>query len=132
MVPDDTVTSTSSTTIERDTDRSATDSADNADVRAAVADGGAGPASAANPTPPSDSAYDQVYQATKDAIWYVVGTVTLALFHFVLALIALAVAWDGVATITGSQASQADIAVGIIAAGIFLFSSYRVYVLMTE
>jgi hypothetical protein len=80
----------------------------------------------------SDDAYDLVYRATRDALWDVLGTATLILFHFALAAIGLSIAVGGIGPFLRGEAAIPALVVGVVALAIGLFAAYRVYALVTE
>jgi hypothetical protein len=79
-----------------------------------------------------DAAYDLVYRATRDAIWDVLGTATLILFHLVLAAISLSIAVGGIGPFLRGSASYAALGVGVAALAVGVFAAVRVYRLVTE
>ncbi|RDI71682.1 hypothetical protein [Halopelagius longus] len=83
-------------------------------------------------TSDADETYDAVHRATRDAVWYVVGTVTLMLFHLALAAICLSIAYAGIDQFLSDSRS---VTLGVVTAGaiaVGLFSVYRVFSLVTE
>ncbi|MFC6826931.1 hypothetical protein [Halopelagius fulvigenes] len=80
----------------------------------------------------ADETYDAVHRATRDAVWYVVGTATLMLFHLALAALCLSLAYAGIGPFLAGSAPATAAAFGGVALSVGLFSAYRVYTLATE
>lgn len=79
-----------------------------------------------------DATYDLVYRATRDALWDVLGTATLILFHLALAAIAVSIAFGGIGPFVRGSASLTALAIGLVALGVGLFAAFRAYRLVTE
>ncbi|WP_336024184.1 hypothetical protein [Halobellus salinisoli] len=79
-----------------------------------------------------DATYDLMYRAAREAIWDVLGTATLILFHFALAAIAVSIAVGGIGPFLRGSASYASLAIGVVALAVGVFALFRVYRLVTE
>ena len=76
--------------------------------------------------------YDIVYRATRDALWDVLGTATLLLFHLALAAIALSMAAGGIGPFLRGSGSVTALVVGVLALVVGAFAAVRAYQLVTE
>ncbi|WP_049986711.1 hypothetical protein [Halobellus rufus] len=131
MVPDDASRYSASSDADEpiadrgDADESTTGPADG--VNHLTADGGRRDGNAVD-----DATYDLMYRAAREAIWDVLGTATLVLFHLALAAIALSIAVGGIGPFLRGSASYAALGVGVVALAVGVFAALRVYRLVTE
>lgn len=113
------------------TDSSDDDSARAAGVGDADVDGDTSRATTPDNRQDADT-YDLVYQATRDALWDVLGTATLILFYLALSAIGLSIAVGGIGPFLRGSGSVTALAVGVLALVVGAVAAVRVYQLVTE
>jgi len=81
---------------------------------------------------PNSETYDLVYRATRDALWDVLGTATLIIFHLALVAIGISAAVGGIAPFVRGSAGNGAAILGVMGLAVALFAGVRVYRLVTE